>query len=193
LGLVNVRYVTVSICETSRSGTSCYPACGPSVPCRAPHPPPSSRLANHAQRATPYSSHGHQWYRMPVLPLVFLEFPWHLPESVAHPADGPPGTAQRYPLLPGARPLLPGAARCYPEPPGATRSSPEQPLCAPAVAGVPSSALRTWAIPEMPNKMVNDLVIKAAQASRSGPTCPRYLPLPARAVPVSAAGSGDDY
>lgn len=127
---------------------------------------------------------------MPVLPLVFLEFPWHLPESVAHPADGPPGTAQRYPLLPGARPLLPGARPLLP---GATRSHLEQPLCAPAVAGVPSSALRTWAILEMPNKMVNDLVIKAAQASRSGPMCPRYLPLPARAVPVSAAGSGDDY
>ena len=106
-----------------------------------------------------------------------------------------------------ARPAPPSATRCYleparcyleparccPEPPGATWSSPEQPLCAPAVAGVPSSALRTWAILEMPNKMVNDLVIKAAQASRSGPMCPRYLPLPARAVPVSAAGSGDDY
>jgi hypothetical protein len=45
----------------------------------------------------------------------------------------------------------------------------------------------------MPNKMVNNLVIKTAQASRSGPMCPRYLPPPARAVPVSAAGSGDDY
>jgi hypothetical protein len=57
----------------------------------------------------------------------------------------------------------------------------------------PILSLTHLAILEMPNKIVNNLVIKAAQASRSGPMCPQHLPLPARAVPVSAAGSGDDY
>jgi hypothetical protein len=155
LALVNVRYVTVSICETSRSETSYHPACGPSVPCRAPHPPPSCRLANHAQRATPYSSHGHQRYRMPVLPLVFPEFRGGISLK---PSPTPPGTAS--------------VSRCRPGPPGPA-------LMRPSRRWRPILSLTHLAILEMPNKIGNNLVIKAAQASRSGPMCP----------PASAAAS----
>ena len=93
---------------------------------------------------------------MPVLPLVFLEFSWrHLPESVAHRADGPPVTAHCHPLLSGARPGHPG-----------------QLLIRPSRRWRPILSLTHLAILEMPNKIVNNLVIKAAQASRSGPMCP---------------------
>jgi hypothetical protein len=91
------------------------------------------------------------------------------------------------------RPAPPSATRCYPEParcclelPGAALYAPQPPLASHLQPYAPGDPRNT-------HKIVNNLVIKAAQASRSGPMRPRYLPLPARAVPVSAAGSGDDY